>query len=259
VRYLIVNADDFGLTRGVSAGILAAHRLGIVTSTTAIVNRELPADDIRAALDSGIGIGLHVNLTLGAPLTRAGSLVGGAGQFVRDPRQAAARAEAREVDAEIGAQIERFASLFERLPTHFDTHHHVGLYPPVRDLVLEWAARLGVPVRSQDAAARDRARSAGLATPDHFFGESGPGPCWTPARTAAALRRLPPGVSEFMTHPGYCDADLAYSRYGRQREAELIGLGAGTRAAAAALGVVLCDFRRLASMTGERAASRSPS
>ena len=244
-RLLIVNADDFGLTQGVSAGILAAHHRGIVTSTTALVNREISPDQVRAALVSGIGIGLHVNLTLGAPITRASSLVDSAGRFIRDARQAAARAEARDVEGEVAAQLERFAALFGRPPTHLDTHHHVGLYPPARDVVLEWAARLGVPVRSQNPTARSMARSTGLATPDHFFGESGPGPYWTPERTIAHLKRLPPGVSEFMTHPGYCDDELSYSRYGRQRETELVGLGASARAAAVALGIVLCDFRRL--------------
>ena len=247
MRYLIVNADDFGLTPGVSAGILAAHRHGLVTSTTALVNRAIAPDDIRAALDSGIGIGLHVNLTLGAPITRGASLVDSAGRFIRDAQHAAARAEAGDVDAEVAAQVERFALIFGRPPTHLDTHHHVGFYPPVRDVVLGWAARLRVPVRSQNSAARDRARSAGLPTPDHFFGESGPGPYWTPERTMAHLRRLPPGVSEFMTHPGYCDDALSYSRYGRQRETELIGLGGKARAAAAALGVALCGFQRLSS------------
>ena len=249
MRQLIVNADDFGLTPGVSAGILAAHRQGIVTSTTALVNRAISAHEIGAALDAGIGIGLHVNLTLGAPLTRAPSLVDASGRFLRDPRLAAARAEVREVEGEIAAQIERFASIFHRAPTHLDTHHHVGVHPPVRDLVLEWAGKLRVPVRSQDREARRRARSAGLATPDHFFGESGPGPYWTPERTIAVLRRLPPGVSEFMTHPGYCDDELSYSRYGRQRETEMAGLGTRARAAAAALGIALCDFGQLSALS----------
>src|SRR5262245_4103000 len=199
-RTLIVNADDFGLADGVSAGILSAHRRGIVTSTTALVNRAIPADQIRAALDSGIGIGLHVNLTLGAPITRAPSLVDGGGRFIRDARHAVARADARDVEGEVEAQIERFDRLFGRLPTHLDTHHHVGLLSPVREIVLRSARRLGLPVRSQNRAARNMARSAGLATTDHFFGESGPGPYWTPERTLAHLKRLPAGISEFMTH-----------------------------------------------------------
>src|SRR5262245_37319591 len=106
VRRLIVNADDFGLTPGVSEGILAAHRHGIVTSTTMLVNRDVPADLVRRALDAGLGLGLHVNLTLGKPLTQGGSLTDN-GAFVRDPRRAAARAKEKDVAAEIHAQIER--------------------------------------------------------------------------------------------------------------------------------------------------------
>ena len=242
-RRLIVNADDFGLTRGISEGILDAHRHGIVTSTTVLVTSRIDADLVARAKDSALGIGLHVNFTLGRPLTNGASLVDDGGRFVRDARRAAARAKAGEVDAELSAQIERFVDLFGRPPTHLDSHHHVALHSPVRESVLAAARRLGVPVRSQDATARARARSAGLKSPDHFYGESGPDAYWTPARTLAHLRALPSGVSEFMAHPGRFDDDLSYSRYARQREVELVGLGtSGARAAAGALNVRLCHF-----------------
>ena len=246
MRALIVNADDFGLTRGVSAGILAAHRHGIVTSTTVLVTADVDRSQLAQARDAGLGLGLHLNLTLGKPVTRARSLVDGSGAFVRDPRRAAAGADAREVRVEAEAQIERFEKLVGRPPTHIDTHHHVGLYAPVRDVVLDVARALRVPVRSQDGAARTRARSAGLRTTDHFFGESGPDAYWSPDRTVRHLRELPGGVSEFMCHPGWVDAELAYSRYGRQRETEMVGLGStAARAAAAALGITLCTFADL--------------
>ena len=246
MKRLIVNADDFGMTPGVSAGILAAHRHGVVTSTTVLVTGELDRSLLDQARDLPLGLGLHVNLTLGKPLTAGTSLVTPDGSFVRDARRAAARAELRDVEREVQAQMDRFLSLVGRPPTHLDTHHHVGLLPPVREVVLATAARLGVPVRSQDAPARARARTAGLRTPDHFFGESGPAAYWSLARTLHHLRRLPPGVSEFMTHPAFFDAGLAGSRYGRQRETELAALGAPeTRAAVAALGITLCHFGQL--------------
>jgi predicted glycoside hydrolase/deacetylase ChbG (UPF0249 family) len=246
MKRLIVNADDFGMTPGVSAGILAAHRHGIVTSTTVLVTADLDRALLAEARDLGLGLGLHVNLTLGNPLTRGGSLVGEDGRFVRDARRAAARAESWDVEREVEAQIERFLSLVGRPPTHLDSHHHIGLLPPVREVVLAAAARLGVAVRSQDAMARARARTAGLRTPDHFFGESGPAAYWSRAQTLDHLRRLPPGVSEFMTHPAFFDPGLAGSRYGRQRETELCALGAPeTRGAVAALGITLCHFGQL--------------
>ena len=242
-RRLIVNADDFGLTPGVSAGILAAARHGIVTSTTMLVTVDIGNEWLARLRDSGLGVGLHVNFTLGRPLTRGRSLVDGEGRFVRDARRAAARAAVGDVEREVEAQIERFRRLLGRAPTHLDTHHHVGLLSPVRETVMDAARRLRTPVRSQNPEARARARTVGLRTPDHFFGESGPDAYWSLARTLGHLRGLPAGVSEFMGHPGWCDPALSYSRYGRQRETELIGLGtASARAAAHALGITLCHF-----------------
>jgi predicted glycoside hydrolase/deacetylase ChbG (UPF0249 family) len=244
VKRLIVNADDFGLTRGVSEGILAAHRHGIVTSTTVLATRPIDRDLLERLTASAMGVGLHVNLTLGEPLTKAPSLTGSDGRFIRDARHAASRARPDEVAREIEAQIEAFERLLKRPPTHLDTHHHVGLLPPVDRIVLDVARRRRLPVRSQNDSARARARTAGLPTPDHFFGESGPDAYWTIARTLWHLRRLPPGCSEFMAHPGYFDDDLAYSRYGRHRETELAALASpAARAAVAALGIDAADFR----------------
>src|SRR4029450_11426742 len=179
-RRLIVNADDFGLAPGLSAGILAAHQHGIVSSTTLLATATIDAESVRALRDSGLGVGLHVNLTLGRPLSGGRSLVDSDGRFVRDARHAAARANAGDVQREVAAQIEKFESLVKRPPTQPPPHHPVGLLAPVVEVVLDAARRLGVPVRSQNPEARTRARSAGLRTPDHFFGEAGAGAYWAP-------------------------------------------------------------------------------
>lgn len=226
-KVLIVNADDFALTAGVSRGILEAHRSGIVTSTTLLVNREIPPAQVEELKASGLGVGVHLNLTLGSPVSdprRVPSLVDLEGRFVRDALQAAARAKPDEARIELGTQIDVFRHIMGRFPTHLDTHHHVGRHDPILDLVLDFAQALKVPVRSQDETVRGAARRLGLRTPDHFMGESGPEPYWSRERTLEQLAALPAGVSEFMTHPGYFDDELAYSRYGRQRETELAGL-----------------------------------
>jgi len=226
-KVLIVNADDFGLTAGVSRGILDAHRHGIVTSTTLLVNRAIPPAQVEELKASALGVGVHLNLTLGAPVAdprRVPSLVDAEGCFIRDAREAAARAKADEARIELGTQIDAFRRIMGRFPTHLDTHHHVGRLPPILALVLDFARALRVPVRSQDAEARRAARSLGLRTPDHFMGEAGAEAYWSRERTIEQLAVLPAGLSEFMTHPGYFDDELAYSRYGRQRETELAGL-----------------------------------
>ncbi len=70
---LIVNADDYGLTAGVSAGIREAHQSGIVTSTTAMMNLPGVVEDLRLALETcpGLGLGAHLVLTAGGPLRPA--------------------------------------------------------------------------------------------------------------------------------------------------------------------------------------------
>lgn len=226
-RSLIVNADDYGLTGGVSRGILEAHRRGIVTSTTLLVNRPVDRGLIDELKASGMGVGLHMNLTLGppvAPAKRVASLVDGEGRFVRDAREAAQRAHKDEARIELGMQIDEFRKIMGRFPTHLDSHHHVGRHEPILELVLDFARAIKVPVRSQDDGVRAAARRVALKTPDHFMGESGADAYWSSERVLAHLRELPGGVTEFMTHPGYFDDDLAYSRYGRQRETEVEGL-----------------------------------
>lgn len=226
-RSLIVNADDYGLTAGVSRGILDAHRRGIVTSTTLLVNRPVDPTLIEALKSSGLGVGLHMNLTLGppvAPARRVASLVDGEGRFVRDAREAAQRARKDEARIELGMQIDEFRRIMGRFPTHLDSHHHVGRHEPILELVLDFALAIKVPVRTQDPEVRAMARTLALKTPDHFMGESGPDAYWSSERVLAHLRELPGGVTEFMTHPGYYDDDLSYSRYGRQRETEMTGL-----------------------------------
>jgi predicted glycoside hydrolase/deacetylase ChbG (UPF0249 family) len=248
-RVLIVNADDFGLTRGVSRGILEVYRNGIVTSTTLMVNRDADPAQLEELQASGLGVGLHVNLTLGAPVSdprRVASLLDDTGQLVRDARVQAERARPEEARIEMGNQIEAFRRLMGRFPTHLDSHHHVARGGALLDLLCFFARSLKVPMRAQDAQVRARAREDGIRTPEHFMGESGPEPYWSAERVLEHLRTLPPGVSEFMTHPGYFDDDLAYSRYGRQRETEVAGLtDPGARALIAREGIRLAHFGNL--------------
>jgi chitin disaccharide deacetylase len=248
-RVLIVNADDFGLTRGVSRGILECYQRGIVTSTTLMVNRDADPAQLEELRSSGLGVGLHVNLTLGTPISdprRVGSLLDDAGQFVRDARVQAERARPEEARLEIGNQIEAFRRLMDRFPTHLDSHHHVARDGALLDLLCFFARALKIPMRAQDAQVRARAREEGIRTPEHFIGDAGTEPYWSAARVLEHLRTLPAGVSEFMTHPGYFDDELAYSRYGKQRETEVVGLtDPGARALVAREGIQLAHFGNL--------------
>jgi predicted glycoside hydrolase/deacetylase ChbG (UPF0249 family) len=248
-RGLIVNADDFGLTEGVSRGILDAHRRGIVTSATAMVNLPAVPDLDAEAAGSGLGLGLHFNLTWGSPLSPAGtvpSLVDGEGRFSRDLAALGDRARPDEVRREAEAQIEAFRRRFRRPPTHLDSHHHAHRLPRVMESVVAVVEAAGLPLRSQDSGFREGLRRRGVATPDHFLGGDGVDPYWTTARLLHELAGLPLGLTELMCHPGHFDEALAYSRYGRQREVELAALcDPEARATIERLGIRLRHFGAL--------------
>ncbi|HTU02484.1 MAG TPA: ChbG/HpnK family deacetylase [Candidatus Sulfotelmatobacter sp.] len=255
-RLLIVNADDFNLTEGVSRGIVAGHQQGIITSTTALVNLPGLERSVEVAgLAPGLGVGLHVNLVLGSPVLPAGrvpSLVAG-GQFVRDRERLATAGEPAEIRAEIGAQVERFQMAFGRRPTHLDSHYHVHRHPRVLDALAEVAARLGIPVRALDPAMARQLRARGIVASDRAEGDVGPLPYWTPARLMAFVRNLPDGVTEVVAHPGHWDPALAVSSYARQREAELQALSdPAVREAVAASGAELVSYADLVALGAGR-------
>jgi predicted glycoside hydrolase/deacetylase ChbG (UPF0249 family) len=248
-RRLIVNADDFGLTAGVSRGILRAHQAGLVTSTTVLVGLGPQPELDAAAASSGLGLGLHFNLTWGrsmSPPETVPSLVDAEGRFGRDLAVLRERARPDDVRRECEAQIVAFSRQFGRPPTHLDSHHHVHRVPRVMDAVVDVVLAARLPLRSQDAGFRDGLRRHGVATTDHFVGDAEAEPYWTTERLLDQLATLPLGVTELMCHPGVFDADLAYSRYGRQREVELVALcDPEARATVERLDIRLCHFGAL--------------
>jgi chitin disaccharide deacetylase len=253
-RLLIVNADDLGRTPGINAGILAAHRDGIVSSATLMVAYPAAAE-AAAALDRhpDLGVGLHVQLTGGRPTlpeTQVPSLVDDAGRLPRNPdRVPDFLFHPADVLAEVEHQLERFHDLVGRLPTHLDSHHHSHRLPVVLDAVVEVARRHRLPVRNSSPAVAERLRAEGLATTERFeerfFGErSGPGELRTVLADAAGAG----GSTELMCHPAHVDDELrADSTYLDARERELATLtDPAARDLLPELGLRLCTFSELA-------------
>ncbi len=263
-RLVIFNADDFGLTADVNAGIIGAHRRGPVRSASLMVTTPGFADAVALARrHPTLDLGVHLALTGVAPLLppeRVPSLAGRDGCFPPLmgwlPRVLGGRLRPAEVRAELGAQLER--ALATGLPfSHLDGHHHVHLFPPVTPIVRELARRHGIPVvrrvgrapwglwRTEGAPAaakewllaRAEARSDRGTAGDAARGKQGHPPWRTDAfrgydlpATEARWRRfvhaLPPGVTEVMCHPGLHDeAVRGLDPYVEGREVELRRLG----------------------------------
>jgi predicted glycoside hydrolase/deacetylase ChbG (UPF0249 family) len=226
VKRLIVNADDFGRTRGINAGVLEAHLAGIVTSATAMVLEPAAEEGISEAIRRAprLALGLHFAVTGGGFPASDASLVPTllvADRFSRSPETLPREIPAEEICQELGAQILLFERLAGRPPTHLDSHHHSALHPSIQPVFAEVARKRGLPVRASSVPARAALRAAGARTPDHFLdGFYGEGA--TAENLRATLRRLDEGTSELMCHPGHADDELlAGSTYAREREREL--------------------------------------
>jgi len=227
-RALIVNADDFNLTAGVSRGIAEAHRAGIVTSTTVMVNLPGLRDSLRYIQDlPRLGLGLHLNLTFGPPVSppdKVHSLLGPGELFVRDPDWQLQAGDPQEIAREWTAQVEAFVAAVGRPPTHLDTHHNLHARAPASEIAIGFARRFGIPLRPVTSAVRAAMAAGGLPVPDRVIGDIAEEPYWTVARLLRSLDKLAPGVTELCCHPGRFDRALLVSSYNRQREAELEAL-----------------------------------
>ena len=252
-RRLIVNADDFGRSRGTSLGIIRAHRDGIVTSTTAMMNLPGAVSDLHLARVEAprLGLGVHLNFTAGRPLLPVEwvpSLVDEHGRFLTQDAilQNPTRLDRDELKSELKAQVAAFTNALGRPPDHLDAHHFVHLLPPLFEVYLELAEHYRLPVRLplppddeaggmpefvgnlsaeqlQPILAADRAllQTRSIRRPDRcvlsFFGAA-----VSVENLLRLLADLPDGVTELMTHPGLADDQLRYeSSYNAQREVEL--------------------------------------
>jgi predicted glycoside hydrolase/deacetylase ChbG (UPF0249 family) len=138
----ILIADDFAMTRGISEGILGLAEAGRLSGTSAMVNMpHWPEMAARAvALRGRFALGLHLNLTFGAPLGAMPKLAP-TGQLPA-PEKIVGRAVGRAIDGteiagEIQRQIDRFEAAAGVPPDFIDGHHHVHALPGVRAALVE--------------------------------------------------------------------------------------------------------------------------
>jgi predicted glycoside hydrolase/deacetylase ChbG (UPF0249 family) len=268
-KQLVVNADDFGFTPDVNAGIVEAHRDGILTAATLMANGDAFEDAVRLARQTpGLDIGCHLVLIGGHSLLTKQAFPATVAQLV-----AALATRRIRVYDELAAQMHRIVDAGVR-PSHLDTHKHTHLAPPVLDAVARLAEEFGVrwvrrpfdfPLNAlrggvprlkrltSDALGLLRRRfhrvlaSHGCRTTDHFAGFQITGRFQT-AELVELMSVIPPGSTELMVHPGRCGPALraARTRLKESREAELAALVAPeVRQATLRHGITLVNYAAL--------------
>jgi chitin disaccharide deacetylase len=207
-RLLVVNADDFGRSRGVNAGVIAAHERGIVSSASLMVRWPAAREAADYALERPqLGIGLHLDL---------GEWVNADGRWV-PLYEVVPLNDDDAVRDEVSRQLDRFRELTGRNPTHVDSHQHVHEREPVRAAAHELARALSVPLRGW---------TPGIRYLGGFYGQSEDGTPLSGAISVASLvrllRKLNRGTTELSCHPG--DADGLEGMYAKERAREVEAL-----------------------------------
>ena len=136
LKRLIINADDLGLSYGITDAIIDTHQNGVLTSASLMVNQ--PATDYAVLRLGGapqLDVGIHLNLCQGRPVLPAGeipSLTGGDGRFLPPGRLSRKllswQVSTKEIENEFCAQIDRMRE-YGLEPSHADSHHRLHLYP----------------------------------------------------------------------------------------------------------------------------------
>ena len=151
MRYVIVNADDFGWSARVNAAVLDSHRNGILTTASLMVAEAGWEQSVEIARATpSLGVGLHVATTFDRPLLPASELphiTGRDGKFERDPLRAGLRyafssAAQSELRREMDAQFERYHETGLAWD-HVDGHQHFHMHPTVFRHLLELCDRYG--------------------------------------------------------------------------------------------------------------------
>jgi predicted glycoside hydrolase/deacetylase ChbG (UPF0249 family) len=225
-KKLIVNADDFGRSSGINAGIEQAYRQGILSSTTIVANAPAFAEGLPLLQrNRGLAVGIHLTINEYPPLSPH--------PFLQELRHKshlqllATLARAREGDiravhTELTLQVERVLA-HGIAPTHLDGHGHCHMQPRVAPLVFAVAEKFGIRrsrlpreaywypgsaarmaqkwVLNGICARSHRLMRGRLRHPDHFFGFSDGGNLQIGA-LKRILSRVPEGLSELMCHVG---------------------------------------------------------
>ena len=240
---VIVNGDDFGISRGVNGAIEEGFASGVLDRTTWMANMPFALEAVELSKEKGFAasVGLHLNLTSGKPLTgdisKLGRFCGQDGSFnaafshALKSRFFLTRAEEAAVRAEARTQIEKYLEAGFTL-RHLDSHHHIhtdySIWKIVEPLLKEYglkSARIsrnvgpnaGLIKRIYKRLYNARLKGLGIAASDFFgsyadsaeFLSGGQEPLEgrVPEGNSRTNRKPDPvwggGLLEIMVHPMY--------------------------------------------------------
>jgi chitin disaccharide deacetylase len=287
-KQAIITADDFGLSREVNAGVIQAHREGVLTAASLMVAgaaRDEAA--ILARENPGLDVGLHLVVCRGGsvlPGSQLHGLTDSSGRFAENAVMAGMRYFFKRrirplIRDEIRAQIDHHLEQIGAL-NHIDGHLNFHVHPVIADMLIEFAVEYGLPCirlprepvfttlrlardhasrklieavifRALSRRTRRMAAERGILSTDRLFGLHQSGHL-SEAYVIGVIARLGPGLTELYFHPAQDIGGTPPSAQA-QRETAIL-TSAAVRAALEAGGVRLTNF---AAVTRSRASSTS--
>lgn len=215
---ILFNADDFGLTKGVTDGIIKAHLEGIVNTTTLMMNGKAVDYAVDQAKQvPSLKVGIHLVLTWGKPLTEhVPDLIKPDGTFkLNHSFQNMDVPNLAEVENEWESQIQAFLKTGLSLH-HIDSHHHVHGWEPLKEIVVKLAKKYSVPVRYVDSLKEYPEILLTEALWLNFYHDG------VDDQIFEKLKNLKASSVEVMTHPAIIDDELMkISSYVEKRAEEL--------------------------------------
>jgi len=236
-KALLFQADDFGYDGETNQRILASFLSGPIGCASLLVTQgAFSQGAVQIALKEKIPLGLHLNLTEGAPLSdlkKVPSLLGRDGKLLSPQaflyRLRQGKIEPEEIRAETYAQLDKFLS-FGLKPLHFDSHNHLhvmpGFFPIIKDLIKDAGFRFvrlpqerlsksfrALPnlsrfleivfLASWSNSLRPLLLKGGFETNDHFSGIFEQEPNFNLKNILRMISEVSPGLTEAMVHPGH--------------------------------------------------------
>jgi predicted glycoside hydrolase/deacetylase ChbG (UPF0249 family) len=203
-KYLIINADDFGLAPGINQAVIDLHQAGVVTSTSLMINTPGFNDAVKRVRHvPTLGVGLHFNLSEGSPIAPPNwipSLVDHKGEFSNNLDW-----DESDVMTELKAQMHRLQSAGIN-PTHIDSHGFIQKRMAVYRPMLILARTMNLPMRRTGWEPDTRINSLpGVVDKFYsnvYFEVNGK------SLLLNNLHSVPHGTSELICHPGYVDEHL---------------------------------------------------
>lgn len=234
-RFLILNADDMGMSTGVTDGIVRAYEEGLATDISMIQSMPDSERAAKLAVEKGLNVGVHIDLTrqkskrtVGKPLlgdkvpslTNEDGFFLGSGQFRE--RMLSGGIDLGEVEGEIRRQVDQALEWGLDL-THIDSNEGLhNYYPEILGIVIKIAREHDLPVRWPNPMHLEWLDREGILTTDHLNFTFYDVKAASKKRTfLELLDEIGPGIIEFIFHPACPDEDTRLLTAWERREAEM--------------------------------------